>query len=59
MYTVYSAYCTSILEKQGAEKNKYLSPDPEVGANDRSAQELESALKNEVYTNFLTEIWPF
>jgi hypothetical protein len=31
----------------------------EVGANDKSAQQLENALKNEVHTNFLTEIWPF
>ena len=30
-----------------------------MGANDRSAQELENALKNEVHTKFLTEIWPF
>ena len=28
----------------------------EVGANDRSAQELQNALKNKVHTNFVREI---
>jgi hypothetical protein len=30
-----------------------------VGANDRSAQELQIDLNNDVHTNFLTEVWPF
>ena len=31
----------------------------EVGTNDMSAQELGNALKDEIHTNFLNEIWPF
>jgi hypothetical protein len=30
-----------------------------VGANDRSAQELQNVLKNEVHTKFLTKLWAF
>jgi hypothetical protein len=30
-----------------------------MGANDRPAQELGNAIKNEAHPKFLTEIWPF
>ena len=30
-----------------------------VGANDRSAQELQNGLYNEVHTKFLTKLWAF
>jgi hypothetical protein len=31
----------------------------EVGANDRSAQELQNGLYNEVHTKFLIKLWAF
>jgi hypothetical protein len=30
-----------------------------VGANDRSAQELQNDLYKEINTIFLSEVWPF
>ena len=30
-----------------------------VGANDRSAQEFQNGLQNEVHTKFLTKLWAF
>ena len=54
-----SKYCR--LEQKGSGKINICLPIMEMSANDKSAQELQNALKNEVHTctKILTELWPF
>ena len=55
--------CTSTVDLSNKElrKKNICLQTLEVGANDRSAQEFQNSLKNEVHTKFLTEllVWSF
>jgi hypothetical protein len=52
-------FSTVALTKSASRKTIICLQTLKVGANDRSAQELQNGLKNEVHTKFLTKLWEF
>ena len=56
---VYMAVYTHVYTAVSTRSASICLQTLKVGANDRSAQELQNDLYNEIHTNFLTEVWPF
>jgi hypothetical protein len=53
----FSTYTVALTES--ASRKSICLQTLKVGANDRSAQEFQNGIYNEVHTKFLTKLWAF
>jgi hypothetical protein len=59
-HTVCTFKFSTVALIESASRNKSICLQTlKVGANDRSAQELQNAVYNEVHTKFLKKLWAF